>query len=123
SGARRWHDPDLVYRLSGNVTVAAGATLTMAPGMIVKARTFTGDDLIMDGTLVAGGTAAQPIIFTSDRDDTAGGDTNNNGLTTGANGDWRSEERRAGNEGSLRDNAEVRYNGRKRAAAVIDYGA
>src|SRR5439155_5817595 len=101
SGARRWDDPDIVDRLSGNVTVAAGATLTIAPGMIVKARTFTGDDLIVDGTLVAGGTAAQPIIFTSDRDDTAGGDTNNNGVTVGNNGDWNSITFNPGNAGNL----------------------
>src|SRR5262249_53226390 len=37
TGTRFWDDPDIVYRLSGDVTVAAGATLTIAPGMVVKA--------------------------------------------------------------------------------------
>src|SRR3989442_4870606 len=35
SGDRRWDDPDIVYRLSRDVTVAAGATLILAPGPIV----------------------------------------------------------------------------------------
>ena len=59
------------------MTVPVGATLTLAPGQIIKARTFAGDDLIVDGTLIADGTGAEPIIFTSDRDDTAGGDKGN----------------------------------------------
>src|SRR5207253_3719754 len=64
SGNRFWDDPDIVYRLSGDVTVAAGSTLTIAPGMVVKARTFNGDDIIVSGTLIADATSAQPIIFT-----------------------------------------------------------
>ncbi|MBI2477612.1 MAG: hypothetical protein HYV60_02880, partial [Planctomycetia bacterium] len=61
---------DEVQRIVGDVHVPAGKTLTIEPGTIVKFRTQQGDDLLVDGTLLADGTAAQPIIFTSDRDDT-----------------------------------------------------
>src|SRR5205085_874025 len=46
-------------------------------------------DLFVKGTLDAQGTAAAPITFTEFRDDLAGGDTNNNGTTTGPDrGNW-----------------------------------
>src|SRR2546427_7888052 len=86
--------------------------------MIVKARTFAGDNLIVDGTLIADGTPALPIIFTSDRDDSAGGDTNNNGATTGNNGDWNSITFNAGSTGVM-DNVEVRFSGAGGIGAVV----
>src|SRR5262249_34960888 len=83
-----WDDPDIVYRLSGDLVVPLGKTLTIAPGQIVKVPVFVGNDLLVDGTLSAAGTVARPIIFTSDRDDAAAGDTNNDGPSTANNGDW-----------------------------------
>jgi hypothetical protein len=74
--------------LDGNVTVAAGATLTIEPGVIVK---FNGSlrKLIVNGTLSAVGTQTSLITFTSYQDDSAGGDTNGDGsTTTGAAGQW-----------------------------------
>ncbi|PHR93446.1 MAG: hypothetical protein COA78_32950 [Blastopirellula sp.] len=79
---------DEVQVLTGDVTVAAGVTLTINPGTVVKALT-TATDLKVNGTLLADGTAAAPIIFTSLKDDSAGGDTNNDGtVTTPAKGNW-----------------------------------
>jgi len=110
--SRAWNDPDIPYRLTGDVTVNAGVTLTIAPGQVVKGRTFTGDDLIINGTLLADGTAAAPIIFTSDRDDTAGGDTNNDGNgNLPNNGNWNGIIFNAGSTGNVLDHAEVRYGG------------
>jgi hypothetical protein len=114
-----WDDPDIVYRLSGDVTVPVGRKLTIAPGQIVKARAFNGDDLIVNGTLVADGTAAQPIIFTSDRDDSAGGDTNNNGPTDGNNGDWNSLQFMGGSTGNVLNFVEVRFAGAGSLASVV----
>ena len=75
-----------VHRVTGTVTVNAGITLTIEAGTIVKFNNNTG--LSVNGALVASGTSTNMIIFTSDDDDSAGGDTNANGLSFGAPGQW-----------------------------------
>jgi hypothetical protein len=67
-----WTPAGSPYILDGNVTVAAGATLTLSPGVVIK---FNGQSryLWVNGTLNATGTASQPIVFTSAKDDSAGG--------------------------------------------------
>ena len=85
------------YLIQGNTSnplkVAEGATLSIAPGIILKAKTNSGmanSVIIVDGALNAVGTAAEPIIFTSILDDSKGGDTNNNGTSTiPTKGSWR----------------------------------
>ena len=85
------------YLLQGNtynpLKVAEGATFSIDPGIILKAKTNSGmanSVIIVDGALNAVGTAAEPIIFTSILDDSKGGDTNNNGTsTTPTKGSWR----------------------------------
>ncbi len=89
-----WVEPGYEYLLIGDVTVAAGTTLTLDPGVVVKSTAVrtarTNDiDLIIDGELMAVGTEEDPIHFTSHRDDTVGGDTNGDGNATNpATGDW-----------------------------------
>lgn len=51
------------YVLTGNVIVQAGATLTVDPGVCVKAQAQRG--ITVDGGLVARGTSASPICFTT----------------------------------------------------------
>jgi hypothetical protein len=81
-----WDQTNMVLRLVGDVTVGNGATLTIAPGMILK---MDGSRrIIVDGRLTAVGTADQPITITSYRDDSVGGNTNGGGVSTGAPGDW-----------------------------------
>ncbi len=71
-----------VHRVTGDVTVAAGSTLTLLPGTVVKFA--AGRRLLVDGTVRADGTAASPVVLTSVRDDTVAGDTNGDGGSTSA---------------------------------------
>jgi len=90
------------YVITPCVQIANGATLTIAPGVVVKVvpgasgmscGPDTNANLIVDGALVADGTATQPIVFTSNNDTSAaaGGDTTAAGATNPglpAPGDW-----------------------------------
>ena len=78
-----------VYQISGNLVVPSGITLTLMPGSIVKFDANAGIDVQSGAQLVANGTTAQPIYLTSIKDDSVGGDTNNDGSATSpAAGDW-----------------------------------
>lgn len=62
-----------IYIMTGKVVVDAGVTLTIEPGTIIKGAEGEGtlaSALVVarGGTLIANGTAEQPIIFTSVRD-------------------------------------------------------
>ncbi|GLB48018.1 hypothetical protein [Neptunitalea lumnitzerae] len=57
------------YILQGDVYVESGVTLTIAPGTTFTASRADGIDTFIvkkDATIIAEGTAAQPIIFTAD---------------------------------------------------------
>ena len=74
------------YQVSGTATVATGALLTLEPGIIWKFGEYAALDV--SGALHAAGTDSDRIIFTSWRDDSHGGDTNDDGPTSGEPGDW-----------------------------------
>jgi parallel beta-helix repeat protein len=80
------HTPGVVFIFS-NVTISSGVTLTIDPGVVIKFPGYSG--LTVNGTLLAEGTEASPITFTSIKDDSYGGDTNGdgNGSSPGP-GDW-----------------------------------
>ncbi len=82
--------------IGGNLTVQLGATLTIEPGIVFKLGTWTyypfAAAINVYGSLVADGTEAEPIIFTSVRDDSVGMplDTNQDGAgTVPAISNWR----------------------------------
>ena len=79
------------YVLDNDISVPAGITLTIAPGVVIKGEygQYPDSRLEISGRLLAQGTAEQPIIFTSLRDDTVGGDSNNDAsVSSPATGDW-----------------------------------
>ncbi|MFZ1629148.1 MAG: right-handed parallel beta-helix repeat-containing protein, partial [Anaerolineae bacterium] len=87
SNSGTWSNTGIVYVLTGSVIVLNTATLNVQPGVIVKFAdsTFIG----VHGTLRALGTADDPIVLTSLRDDSQGGDTNGDDRSSSpAAGDW-----------------------------------
>lgn len=73
TGEVKWTS-NKVYQLGGRITVLSGATLTIEAGTVIKGEAGTGANatalLIARGAkLMAEGTAAKPIIFTSVADE------------------------------------------------------
>jgi YD repeat-containing protein len=88
SASQIWMGAQL-YRITSNLTVPSGVTLTIQPGAVLKFDPNTALVVSPGGHLVAQGTVAQPIYFTSIKDDSIGGDTNGDGNSTSpAAGDW-----------------------------------
>ena len=80
-------------------------TLTIEPGCIIKFHPTEGPVMNLGGagTVIANGTAAAPIIFTSYKDDAHGGDTNlDGGATTPARKDWYNVNTNGQNGSSFR---------------------
>ena len=76
-----WHDFN-IYCVTDDVTVAYGVTLTVEPGAVVKFAAGKSLTVNSGAALNAIGTRAQPIVFTSIKDDVYGGDTNKDGDKT-----------------------------------------
>ena len=78
-----------LHQVTGDIVVPNGVTLTIEPGAVLKFDPGLGLTVGSGGQLMAQGTVAEPITFTSSRDDATGGDTNADGDKTqpGA-GDW-----------------------------------
>ena len=94
---------------TNHTTVPAGVTLTLEAGVIIKPS--TGLQFAVDGTLIANGTLANPVVFTAFEDDDWGGDTNNNGPSSGTPGQWRGLIFNAGAGASTLTRTLIRYFG------------
>jgi len=74
----------------GSLTIASNATLTIDPGVVIKPDYYN-RKITVNGAMIANG-GSQPdekIVFTSLKDDSYGGDTNNDGNSTApARGNW-----------------------------------
>ncbi len=88
-GENRWPGHK-TYIVTGNLTLASGATLTIEAGAVVKFKNGLSFTVNSGATLNAQGTRSSPVVFTSFKDDAHGGDTNGDGSSTEADrGDWR----------------------------------
>lgn len=104
-----WGPSGSPYLVTCDVTVSSGVTLTVLPGAVVKLSHSAA--VAVSGMLDAQGTADNPVVFTSHKDDSYGGDTNGDGdATQPGRGDWGGIE--AVGNGQIRlGHAIVRYGG------------
>jgi len=108
-----------VYLVDGYVRVANGATLTVEPGAVVKFTALSVIEVEAGGRINAIGAADAPIVFTSYRDSTAGGDSIlNDGSSAPASGDWCGVAVESGSVGNDFAHCEFRYGGRENVPAL-----
>jgi len=84
---------DNVYVLRGRISVESGATLTIEAGTVIKGEAGTGANasalvIARDAKIMANGTAAEPIIFTSADDQITSGSIASPNLDPDQNGKW-----------------------------------
>ncbi|MBL9129127.1 MAG: right-handed parallel beta-helix repeat-containing protein, partial [Verrucomicrobiales bacterium] len=112
SGAQAWTYVGIPYFLTTNLVVDTAGTLTLGPGTIV--RMAPGAYLSVTGKLLVNGTAEAPVILTSAKDDSAGGDAHHDGTQDNQApqaGDWQSLQFNTGSDASVVQHLEVRYAG------------
>lgn len=108
------------YYLEATVTIAAGKTLTVASGTVVKIKKAGGYYIDVQGSLIATGTSSNKVYFTSSLDATAevgGAALWDTGAV--AKGDWASVYANVGATLQL-DYCEVRWGGSSSASVVAN---
>ncbi len=106
------------------LTISSNAVLTIEPGVVIKFPNYY-DGINVQGALVADGTATQKIVFTSFKDDSNGGDTNNDGNGSApGKGDWNVIDFNSTNLDSLNSlkNCVFRYGGNGVYSSNNTYG-
>ena len=120
-----WKSSRVHHIRHGDISVGSLAILTLTPGTIIKFESG-GFGLHVGGSLIADATAGNEIIFTDYRDDSAGGDTNQDGApgSGGASpvaGSWKEVEFVNGGIGVL-NHCIIRYTGSSGYGAVLKSG-
>ncbi len=107
-----------------NLTISPNAILTIDPGVVIKFSNWY-NGITVQGALVAKGTPSQKIVFTSFKDDSNGGDTNNDGNSgVPGKGDWSDIDFNSSSADSLNvmRNCIFRYGGSGYNAGNYTYG-
>ena len=114
-----WTLANSAYLVTGNLLVVSGVTLTIDPGVLVQFATNRG--MQVNGTLIALGTATQPITFTSAQPAPAAGNwasiifaSGSVGATLDGNGNYLS--------GSTLQYVAIQYAGGNGATAALKIG-
>lgn len=117
SADQEWASDAMPY-IATNLNVPAGRTLALKEGVIIKfAPRSSFDSMTISGVLNIQGTAANKVYLTSLKDDSAGGDTNNDGAASSPrSGDWTYAGFFSGSSGVI-SNAAIRYAGRNSSFA------
>ncbi len=105
-----------------NLTIGNTATLTIEAGVVVKSiySYYNYRVITVNGAMVALGTSNERIIFTSTKDDSNGGDYNNDGnATTPGKNNWTAIEFNASSLTSNLKNCIFRYGGYSNQGVII----
>ena len=100
-----------VHAFASHTIIPAGVSLDLAAGTIIKNMRGGGDGIEVHGSFNLRGTAREPVVITSYRDDLWGGDTNADGPSTGSWIDWSGIKYHADAETSIMEHAVVSYSG------------
>jgi hypothetical protein len=104
-----WESRNVYVIVSGSFYVQN--SLTIQAGTIVKIQPRTDIRVEDEGLIIARGTADAPIVFTSYKDDTHGGDTNGDGnVSAPAMSDWNNIDINS-TQGSVFDHCHFLYGG------------
>lgn len=106
-----------------NLTINTGATLTIEAGVVIKSFNYSNNKSIaVNGAIIALGTPTEKIIFTSRKDDSNGGDYNNDGnASSPTKNDWIGITFGASSINSSLKNCIFRYSGGWSNQGVIHY--
>jgi len=106
-----WKHHGVPYVVERNLSVPDGEVLTLEQGCQLKFG--EGQSVTVKGKLKAQGTTDQPIVFTSIKDDSAGGDSNGDGgLSKPSPGDWGRLYFDNADIGTLLEYCVIRYAGK-----------
>ncbi len=107
------------YHVEETVEIDDGATLSIDPGMVVKFQT-TGYPCFDIRGMLSLPSSGSRVVFTSMKDDTAGGDSNGDGsASVPSSGDWGYFHYYPQAVGNIVQNAEFRYGGNGKYS--VDY--
>jgi RHS repeat-associated protein len=96
-----WNNADVIINTSSDVTIAAGVTLKITPGVIMIPH-----KILVKGTLKAEGTTKEPVIFT--------------GAKTEKSGEWGNLKFESGSGESVLDHVELAYGGSATNSGMIE---